>query len=81
MQIVAAAGTGGGAWSGRKSLVVEGTLSENGRQIGSFVAERTSGKSYRGTCALLGRSAKAIGKDVGEWLASPTKSARLGEAE
>lgn len=81
MQIVAAAGTAGGAWSGRKSLVVEGTLTENGKQIGSFVAERTSGKNYRGTCPLLGRSAKAIGKDVAEWLQTPTINARLGEAK
>jgi len=80
MQIVGVAGVAGGSWSGRKSLVVEGVLTENGKQIGNFLAERTSGRAYRGTCALLGRSAKAIGKDVGEWLEKPTKGARLGDA-
>jgi hypothetical protein len=77
-------GTGGGAWSGSKSVTVEGKLTENGEVIGTFTAIRYSGggafAAYKGTCSILGRCIKAIGKDIAEWLAHPTMKARLGNA-
>ena len=36
---------------------------------------------YKGTCAILGRCVKAIGKDVGEWLLAPKMNAKLGDAK
>jgi hypothetical protein len=75
---------GGGAFSGPKALSVKGTLSENGKRIGNFVATRFSGGGAfgftKGTCAIVGRCAKAIGKDIADWLKSPGKDSRLGDA-
>ncbi|MEK7304159.1 MAG: hypothetical protein AAB406_01655 [Pseudomonadota bacterium] len=85
MKIVGLTGTGGGAWSGAKYVTVEGTLWENGKVKGTFTATRLSGGGafggYKGTCAILGRCAKAIGKDVGEWLLAPKMNAKLGDAK
>jgi len=83
MQITGVQGTAGGAWSGAKSVAAEGTLYNGGKAIGSFKVIRHSGGGafggYKGTCSILGRCSKAIGKDIGEWLQSPTMDARLGE--
>jgi hypothetical protein len=85
MKIVGLTGTGGGAWSGPKHVTVEGTLWENGKVKGTFTATRYSGGGafggYKGTCAILGRCVKAIGKDVGEWLQAPKMNAKLGDAK
>jgi hypothetical protein len=76
-------GVGGGAWSGAKSITVQGTLKEGGKVLGSFNARRSSGGGafggYKGTCSILERCAKALGKDVAQWLAAPSSDALLGE--
>lgn len=83
MEVVGLMGTGGGMYTGPKQLTVRGALTEGGQVLGSFTAQRTTTGGafggYKGTCSLLGRCAKAIAKDVSEWLASPTMDARLGE--
>jgi hypothetical protein len=85
LKIVGLTGTGGGAWSGPKHVTVEGTLWENGKVKGTFTATRYSGGGafggYKGTCAILGRCTKAIGKDVASWLQAPTMHAKLGDAK
>jgi hypothetical protein len=84
LEIVHVLGTGGGAWSGAKSVTVEGELTENGEVIGSFTAARYSGGGafggFKGTCAILGRCIQAIGKDIAGWLKNPTMNAMLGNA-
>lgn len=84
LEFVHILGAGGGAWSGPKSVTVEGELIENGEVIGSFTASRysTGGAfgGYKGTCSILGRCIKAIGKDIAAWLRSPSMDARLGDA-
>jgi len=76
-------GGGGGAWSGAKVVLINGTLTENGKVLGSFKGRRYSGGgmfgAYKGTCAILGRCVKALGRDVAEWLQHPTKQAVLGD--
>ncbi|MBF0263668.1 MAG: hypothetical protein HQL46_00220 [Gammaproteobacteria bacterium] len=76
-------GTGGGAWTGAKSVTVEGKLMEGSKLIGSFTGTRTSGGgffgAYKGTCSILGRCVKTLGKDIATWLETPTKNAIIGE--
>jgi len=84
MEITHVLGFGGGLYSGPKQIVVKGTLSEGGQVKGSFEAKRTTVTGgafggYKGTCSLLHRTAKAVAKDVSEWLPSPTMDAKLGE--
>jgi hypothetical protein len=76
-------GGGGGAWSGAKAVKVKGTLTKNGKVIGDFIARRYSGGgffgAYKGTCAIMGRCVKALGRDIAEWLQNPTQRAALGD--
>lgn len=78
-------GLGGGAWSGAKSVTVSGTLTQNGKKIGSFVGTRHSGGGafggYKGTCSILGRCVKTLGDDIARWLQAPSMNARLGDAQ
>ena len=34
---------------------------------------------YKGSCSVLGRTVKAMGKDVAQWLKAPTDEAALGD--
>ncbi len=84
LEITGVLGFAGGAWSGPKTVTVEGTLTENGEVIGTFVAMRYSGGGAfggaKGTCSILGRCIKTLGSDIAKWLANPTMDARLGDA-
>lgn len=84
IEITAVRAPGGGAFSGPKSVTVSGVLRENGATIGSFRASRYSGGGafggYKGTCAIVGRCAKAIGKDIATWLRNPGTDSKLGDA-
>lgn len=85
MKITDVSRIGGGAWSGPKFVTVEGTLWQNGKVAGTFRATRYSSGGafggYKGTCAILGRCAKAIGKDVAGWALAPSMDARLGDSK
>lgn len=85
MEIVGVDSQPGGRFTGRKGVSIEGTLWENGKVKGSFQATRYSGGGggprWKGTCSILGRDVKALGKDVSVWLKAPSMKARLGEAE
>ena len=74
---------GGGAWSGPKSMTVKGQLFQNGKPGPTFTASRYSGggmfAGYKGTCSIVGRCAKTIGKDISKWLENPTDGAALGD--
>ncbi len=71
---------GGGGWSGRKEITVEGRLRYNGQIVGTFVARRSSGGGHR-ECTLLERCAHTLGSDITEWLFDPRPNALLGELE
>jgi len=83
VQIEEVEGSGGGAWSGAKVVLIKGSLTQNGKTLGDFKARRYSGGgmfgAYKGTCAILGRCVKTLGKDVATWLAHPTSQAVLGD--
>ncbi len=84
MRVTQVHAPGGGMFSGPKWMTVTGELHEDGQMLGSFTARRGSGGGafggYKGTCSIIGRCAKAIGKDIAAWLKSPGKDARLGDA-
>ena len=82
LEITNVQATGGGAWSGPKSVSVAGKLFDNGKQIGDFTASRyTTGGAFggfKGTCGLVGRCVKSLGKDIGQWLKNPEPGSSLG---
>lgn len=71
-------GDKGSSWAGRPYMTVEGTLWHRGVRIGSFVAQRESQRTVD-SCMSLARVSRALGKDIGKWLASSTLDARLGD--
>jgi hypothetical protein len=76
--------SGGNGWIGhQKYVAVAGTLYENGKEVASFTGGRYSGGGafggYKGSCSVLGRCTKALGKDIANWLASPEDGASLGD--
>ncbi|WP_221894969.1 hypothetical protein [Bathymodiolus japonicus methanotrophic gill symbiont] len=50
-----------------------------GKKTRTFTANRGFMGAYKGTCALLGRCTKALGKDIAEWLNNPVGGASLGD--
>ncbi len=83
IEIIDVMGSRGGAWSGGKMVMIEGKLTQNGRLLGNFKGRRVSGGgvfgAYKGTCAILGRCVKALGKDIAAWLTAPSEGAVLGD--
>ncbi len=81
--ITDAVGGGGGAWSGAKSVFVEGKYKVDGKVKASFSAHRSSGGgfmgAYKGTCSILGRCVKALGRDMAVWLKNPDSGNKVGE--
>lgn len=82
--ITGVAGAGGGLYSGPKFVSIKATLWQDGKVIGTLASSRvTSGGawgSYKGTCGLLARCAKTLGKDIATWLKEPSMNARMGDA-
>ena len=72
LTIISAHGAGGGAWSGPKSMSIRVDVRKGGIIVDSTVLTRSSGGGafggFKGTCAILDRVAKALGKDVAVWL-------------
>ena len=66
-----------------KSSSSRGALYEDGRLIASFRATRNSMggmfAGYKGSCSVLGRTVRAMGEDIGSWLANPVDGAQLGD--
>ena len=81
IEIVRAYAPGGGAWTGQKSVTATGKVTKGNKQVGNFTVMRSSAKAYRGTCGLLGRNTKVMGRDIAQWLGKPKPKvdARLGE--
>jgi hypothetical protein len=73
-------GDRGSQWAGSPYMAVEGTLWSRGARIGSFIAQRQSWNTVD-SCMSLARVSRALGKDIGNWLASPALDTRLGDAK
>lgn len=76
VQITHVMGVGGGAWSGPKSMSIQATLIENGKPGRTTKLTRTTTGGafggFKGTCSLIERCAKALGKDLSQWAVDPT---------
>lgn len=85
MQITEVVSDGNAFLGHHKSMTVKGKLYKDGAVIASFRDRRNSMGGafggFKGNCAVLARTAKAIGEDIGEWLAAPKVDARLGDLE
>lgn len=66
-----------------KGSAAAGTLVENGREVARFRATRYSMggafAGFKGSCSVLGRTVKAMGRDIAEWLKNPVDGAELGD--
>lgn len=74
----------GNAFMGhQKYTSVRGTLYENGKKVADFRGRRNSMggafAGYKGSCSVLGRTVKVLGKDIAGWLKSPEDKAELGD--
>ncbi len=67
----------------KKSVDIAGTLWENNKKIASFTGNRHSGggfaAGFKGSCSVLGRCVKALGKDIAIWLKDPEDGEHLGD--
>ena len=83
MEITDAVSMGNAFTGHHKFSSARGTLYENGKKLASFEARRQSMGGafggYKGSCSVLGRTTKAMGKDIANWLQNPTDNARLGD--
>jgi len=83
LEILRVHSPGGGVFSGPKWIEVKGKLRKGGRVVGDFVARRYSSGGpfglFIGTCGILNRITKALGNDIGVYLESPSKGARIGD--
>ncbi|MBI5783881.1 MAG: hypothetical protein HZA64_00350 [Rhodocyclales bacterium] len=71
---------GGGIYTGSKWLKVSGSLMDDEREIGSFIALRHSFRGWTG-CAISDRLSYQVAYDIYNWMQSPTINARLGDAD
>lgn len=83
VEIVNAVSQGNAFLGHRKFTQVEGTLYEKGKKIAAFTAARFSGGGffggYKGSCSVLGRTVKTLGKDIAGWLANPVDGIHMGD--
>ena len=83
MKIIGARSQGNAFIGHHKSITISGKLYQDGTLVGSFDARRNSMggafAGFKGSCSVLGRDAKALGKDVAEWLVHPAKGSMLGD--
>ena len=77
---------GGNAFVGHHTYTTaKGKLYQDGAEIGNFIGRRNSMGGafggFKGNCSVLGRTVKALGKDIAEWLTQPGKDGMLGDLQ
>ena len=70
----------GGIWTGPKWVVIEGTLTEDGRTIGTFEGRRQSIRGAFGSCKTVRELGEAVADDILGWLEAPKMNSKLGDA-
>lgn len=85
IQIEEAISAGNAAIGHNKFVVISGGVAKGKTEYYSFDAARRSGGrywgAYRSSCSVLGRIARALGKDVAHWLANPYDKAMMGDTQ
>jgi hypothetical protein len=76
----------GNAFVGHNKFVdISGSIVKGNTVYYTFDAARRSGGgyfgAYRSSCSVLGRIAKALGKDISYWLSNPYDNAKMGDTE
>lgn len=83
IEITEAVSMGNAFMGHQKFSSARGTLFENGKKVAEFEARRQSMggafAGYKGSCSVLGRTVKAMGKDIAQWLKAPNDKALLGD--
>ncbi len=83
VEITDAVSSGNAFIGHRKFAKIKGELYKDGQLVGSFVGKRHSGGGYgggwKGSCGVLGRTVKALGKDISKFLVKPKMDAKIGE--
>ncbi|MEZ5440249.1 MAG: hypothetical protein R3F15_02060 [Lysobacterales bacterium] len=83
VEIVDAVSQGNAFIGHQKYARITGKLYEDGNLVASFKGRRNSMggafAGYKGSCSVLGRTMKALGKDIATWLMNPVDGARLGD--
>lgn len=80
LTVVSSRFLGGGAYTGSKWMKITGSLLDNDREIGSFIALRQSFRGWTG-CSVADRVSNEIAYDIYNWLQKPSLNARLGDAD
>lgn len=83
IEIVDAESSGNAFIGHHKTTKVRGSYFEDSKLVGSFKDRRDSMggmfAGFKGSCSVIGRTVREIGKDVAEWLAHPVPDAELGD--
>ncbi len=83
VEIVDAVSSGNAFIGHQKFSRIRGELFEDGVRVAGFKASRNSMGGafggYKGSCSVLGRTMKVLGKDVAMWLKAPSDDAELGD--
>ena len=83
LEIVDAESSGNAFIGHHKSTKVRGSYFEDSKLVGSFKVRRDSMggmfAGFKGSCSVLGRTVREIGKDIAEWMVHPVPDAELGD--
>jgi hypothetical protein len=83
LEITNAVSSGNAFIGHRKFTSVAGALYDNGNKQAAFTAARVSSGGFfggfKGSCSVLGRTVKVLGKDIANWLKNPVDGAHLGD--
>lgn len=77
--IIEIADPGKSAWSGTKSLTIEGVLTEAGTKIGTVTVREQTGRGLADSCGALNFAARVAADKIARWLVNPVPGARLGD--
>lgn len=84
VEITGAVSSGNAFIGHRKFTKIQGKLYKSGKKVAGFTAARFSGGGFfggfKGSCSVLGRTVKTLGKDVAGWLKSPVDGVHLGDS-